>query len=169
MKKSILLSLVLCAACTAAFAQKHMVVNTETIFKALPQYTAAIDQIDNLAKQYQSVIDQNYQSIEKQYNDYQAQRAYLTESARRSREDAIVAREKEVEKYQEEKFGQEGEIIKKRVELIKPIQDKVFGVINKYAEANGYTLVLDITTNPTVIYYSPSVDKTQEIITLAKK
>ncbi len=166
--KKIFLTLALAAACTAVFAQKHMVVNTEKIFKALPRYTQAIAQIDKLAEQYQGVIDQNYASIEKLFNEYQAQKAYMSESARRQREEIIIAREKEVEKYQEEKFGAEGEIIKKRVELIKPIQDAVFAVISKYAEANGYTLVIDVTGNPSVIFYSPSVDKTEEIIKLAK-
>lgn len=168
MKKLIILAVMLAACTTAAMAQKHMVISTEKIFKALPDYAQAIDSIDKLAKQYQSVIDTNYANIEKQYNNYQAQKQYLTESARRSQEDAILAREAEVEKYQEEKFGQEGEIIKKRVELIKPIQDKVFSVIGKYAQDNGYTLVIDLSSNPSVIYYSPSVDKTDDIIKLVK-
>lgn len=168
MKKIAILAVMLVAFATAAVAQKHMVVNTEKIFKALPAYAQAIDSIDRLAKQYQSVIDTNYANIEKQYNDYQAQKQYLTESARRTREDAIMAREAEVEKYQEDKFGQEGEIIKKRVELIKPIQDKVFGVISQYAQNNGYTLVIDLSSNPSVIYSSPAVDKTEEIIKLLK-
>jgi outer membrane protein len=166
--KKLVLSLIFAAAALAGFAQKQMVVDTETIFKALPRYASAINSIDALAKQYQDNIDQSYKQVETMYNDYQAQKNYLTDSARRTREDAIIARENEIEKYQEEKFGQEGEIIKKRIELIKPIQDAVFGVIAKYAEANGFTVVLDIATNPTVVYYSPSIDKTQEIIKLAQ-
>ncbi|MDR2886269.1 MAG: OmpH family outer membrane protein [Rikenellaceae bacterium] len=166
--KKFIFSALFAVAALAGFAQKQMVINTETVFKALPRYASAINSIDALAKQYQGVVDQNYAAVEKMYNEYQSQKAYMTESARRTREDAIVAREKEIEKYQEEKFGQEGEIIKKRIELIKPIQDSVFAVVAKYAEANGYTVVLDIATNPTVIYYSPDIDKTQEIIKLAK-
>ncbi len=167
MKKT-LFTLALALLTAGAFAQKNMVVNTETVFKALPRYASAIDSIDALAKQYQTQIDQNYAAIEKMWNEYQSQKAYLTDTARRSREDAIIAREKETEQYQEEKFGQEGELIKKRLQLIKPIQDEVFAHIKKYADANGFTLVIDIATNPTVIYYSPAIDKTQEIIKLAK-
>ena len=166
--KKLIFSLVFAVVALGAYAQKHMVVNTETVFKAMPRYTSAIESIDALAKQFQDQIDQSFAEVERMYNEYQSQRSYLTESARRSREDAIMARESEIEKFQEEKFGQEGEIIKKRIELIRPIQDAVFGVISKYAESNGFTLVLDIATNPTVLYYSPSIDKTQEIIKLVK-
>lgn len=58
--------------------------------------------------------------------------------------------------------------MKKRTELIKPIQDKVFAAINQYAEANKYTMVLDVVNNQTLLYYSPSLDKTQDIINLLK-
>ena len=89
-------------------------------------------------------------------------------TSRQAREDAIIAREKEVNKYQEQIFGQQGDLMKKRVELIKPIQDKVFGIINKYAQDNGYGLVLDIAASPMVLYYAPSADKTEDIIKLTK-
>lgn len=168
MKKTIV-SVILALACLAGYAQKHMVVNTEKIFKALPKYTEAIESLDKQAKDYQGIVDAKYSVIERMYNDYQAQKNYLTVSARQGREEAITAAEQEAEKYQESIFGTEGELMKKRIERIKPIQDEVFGAINAYAEKNGYTLVLDITSNPTVLYYAPSVDKTEEIIKIVKK
>lgn len=76
--------------------------------------------------------------------------------------------EKEVQKYQQDVLGPQGDLMKKRTELIKPIQDKVFAAINQYAEANKYTMVLDVVNNQTLLYYSPSLDKTQDIINLLK-
>ncbi len=168
MKKFIVFTAVMFLMGISAQAQKYMVVNSEKIFKAIPAYTEAIATVDTLAKEYQKTVDDAFAEIEKMYNDYQSQKAYLSISSRQIREDAIINREKEVNKYQEQVFGQQGELMKKRVELIKPIQDKVFEVINKYAQENGYDLVLDIAASPMVLYYTPSADKTEEIIKLTK-
>ena len=153
---------------SGAFTQGTMVVHTEKIFKSLPAYNDAIAQIDNMGAEYQKKVDEAYANIEKMYNTYMAQKAYLNEATRQSREDAIIQREQEAGKYQESIFGPEGELMKKRIEMIKPIQDLVFAAINQYAQGQGYTLVIDIANNPSVLYYAPNSDKTNEIINLVK-
>ena len=168
MKKLVLLTVVFMLAGFTAMAQNYIVVDSEKIFKSIAAYNEANSTLEKLAETYQKNIDDEYEKVEQMYNDYIQQKAYLSESTRQSREDAIINREKEILAYQEQIFGQEGEWMKKRVELITPIQEKVFGVITKYAEANGQALVMDINSNPTVLYYSPKADKTEEIIKLLK-
>ena len=102
------------------------------------------------------------------YNTYQEGRAYMSDAQRQASENEIIAAEQRITQFEEDIFGQEGEMIKKRIETLKPIQDKVFDVINKYAEENNFDLVLDIASNPTILYYVPSKDKTQQIINLLK-
>lgn len=152
----------------AAQAQNYMVVNSEKIFKSVPAYTAALETIEKQAEAYQKNIDEAYAQIETLFNDYQKQKSMLPEASRVSREDEIIRREQETIQYEEKVFGQEGELMKKRIELIKPIQDKVFGAIEKYAKDNKYDLVLDIASNPIVLYYAPTADKTEEIIKMTK-
>ena len=77
--------------------------------------------------------------------------------------------EKEVQQYQQDVLGPKGDLMKKRTELIKPIQERVFAAINSYAEAHQYTMVLDVVNNQTLLYYSPSLDKTQDVINLLNK
>lgn len=168
MKKIIMIAAVLLCGVFSATAQNYMVVNSEKIFKSITAYTEAMTSIETLSKQYQQNIDNAFAEIEKMYNDYQAQKAYLSTSARQSREDEIINREKEVNEYQKQVFGQDGDLMKKRIELLKPIQDKVFEIINKYAQDNGFTLVLDIAASPMVLYYAPALDKTEAIIPLVK-
>ena len=167
MKKFIILAALGLVAFSAQ-AQNYMVVNTETIFKSITAYNNANTSLDNLGQQYQKEVDDAFAEVEKMYNDYIQQKPYLSESARITREKGILDREEQINKYQEQIFGPEGELMKKRVELIKPIQDRVFETINKYAAANGQAIVLDIANNPMVLYYAPSADKTEEIIKLVK-
>ena len=159
MKKFVVLfALVFCAA-SGAGAQSYVFVNSETIFKSQADYNSAIKQLDDLSAEYQKNIDDAYAELDETFNNYAAQRGYLSETSRQNREEQIVNREKEIKKYQ-----QEGTLMKKRIELIKPIQERVFAAINKYAETNNLGMVVDRANNQTLLYYQPALDKTDEII-----
>ena len=137
--------------------------------KSQADYNAAIAQLDTLAKQYQKNVEDAYQMLEEAYGNYQVQRNYLSESKRATKEKELADLEKEVQQYQQDVLGPKGDLMKKRTELIKPIQERVFGAINSYAEAHQYTMVLDVVNNQTLLYYSPSLDKTQDVINLLNK
>ena len=96
------------------------------------------------------------------------QRAALSEATRQQREQQILQKEQEATEYQESIFGTDGELMKKRMELIQPIQKRVFSTLESFAKQNGYDLVIDIAANPTVLYYSESVNRTEAIIELLK-
>ena len=80
-----------------------------------------------------------------------------------------LTREQEAQEYQESLFGQEGTLMKKRLELIQPIQKKVFDAIEAYAKQVGAAAVIDSSNNPTLLYASPSAEHTQQVIELLKK
>ena len=166
MKKSLLLLAAALVVSVAGYSQKVLIVNTETIFKAIPAYNTAIKELDTMAEQYRKKIDNAYTNIEYMYDKYQVQKPYLSESQRMSREEEIITQEKAVTKSQQDIFGPQGEMMKKRIEKIKPIQEKVQGVITKYAEANGYDLVLDSANNQFMLYFKPANDKSSEIINM---
>ena len=148
----------------AVSAQNYMVVDSEKVFKSLSAYNNALTQIENLSEQYQAKVDAQYQEVERLYNSYIQQRASLSEATRQQREQMILQKEQEAAEYQESLFGTEGELMKKRMELIQPIQQRVFSTIERYASQYGYDLVIDISANPTILYYSSKVDFTQKII-----
>ena len=148
----------------AVSAQNYMVVDSEKVFKSLSAYNNALTQIENLSEQYQAKVDAKFQEVERLYNSYVQQRASLSEATRQQREQQILQKEQEASKYQESLFGTEGELMKKRMELIQPIQQRVFDAIERIATLYGYDLVIDISANPTILYYSSKVDFTQKII-----
>ena len=145
-------------------AQNYMVVDSEKVFKSLSTYNNALEQIEQLSAQYQAKVDAKFQEVERLYNSYMQQRAALSEATRQQREQQILQKEQEATEYQESIFGTDGELMKKRMELIQPIQQRVFSTIERYATQYGYGLVIDISANPTVLYYSSKVDYTQQII-----
>jgi len=167
MKKMVFtMALVLMGA--AAMAQNYIVVNSEKIFKSIAAYNTAIEELDKLAKNYQEWVDAKFEEVEQLYNNYQQQRASLSESTRQQWETVILEKEQQATKYQEELFGQEGTLMKQRIEKIKPIQEKVFAAIEAYAKQVGAEVVIDSSNNPTLLYNAPSVERTDEVIATLK-
>ncbi len=164
MKRIILTALFALATLGIASAQKYCVIDSEKVFKSLDEYNKAMTQLDELAKAYQTEVDNKYKSIESLYNNYMAQKASLSASTRATIEQQILQKENDAQKYQQEIFGEEGALMKKRVELIKPIQTKVFAAIEKYAKSKGYDLVLDKASNASILYYGEAIDHTAQII-----
>ena len=164
MKRLILIAAFILTAGTLA-AQNYIIVNSEKVFKSIDAYNTAISDLDKLAKQYQDQVDAKFAEVEALYNNYVSQKTSLSAAARQTRENAILNKEE----YQESLFGQEGTLMKKRIEEISPIQKQVFDAIEAYAKQAGADLVLDSANNPTLLYTNPSVERTQQVIDALKK
>ena len=167
MKRLILIAAFVLSAGTLA-AQNYIIVNSEKVFKSIDAYNTALSTLDKLAEQYQDMVDAKFAEVETLYNNYMNQKASLTAATRQTRENDILAKEKAAE-YQETLFGNDGTLMKKRVEMIEPIQKKVFSAIEAYAKQVGADVVLDSANNPTLLYSNPSVDRTQQVIDVLKK
>lgn len=153
---------------TMASAQNYAVVNSEKVFKSIEEYNAALKQLDTLAEQYQKQVDEKFEAVETLYNTYVERKASLSAASQKANEDNILKKEQEATEFQESLFGSEGQLMKKRMELIQPIQQRVFKAIEQYAQAKGYDMIIDIAQNATMLYYSPKADKTEDIILLVK-
>ena len=149
---------------TIGYAQNYIVVNSEKIFKSIEAYNTAIIELDRLAEGYQLQVDAKFREVENMYNAYVARKGAMSVSSQATIEGQILAKEQEATKFQESIFGTDGTLMKKRIELIQPIQQRVFKAIEEYSQAKGYELVLDVAQNAEVLYYSPKADHTQAII-----
>ena len=153
----------------AAEAQNYAVVNSEKIFKSIESYNAAIEQLDKLANDYQAQVDEKFEQVEKLYNAYMERRDQLNAASQQANEERIISLEKEAQEFQDSIFGTDGELMKKRLELIQPIQEKVFSAIESYAKQKGYDMIIDVAQNATMLYYSAKADQTEAIIAQLKK
>lgn len=168
MKRLILIAVFVLTTGTLA-AQNYIIVNSEKVFKSIDAYNTALSTLDKLAEQYQDMVDAKFAEVETLYNNYMNQKASLTAATRQARENDILAKEKAAQEYQETLFGNDGTLMKKRVEMIEPIQKQVFSAIEAYAKQEGADVVLDSANNPTLLYSNPSVDRTQQVIDVLKK
>ena len=169
MKKMIIALMAVVMSVGVASAQNYMVVDSEKVFKSVAAYNEALEDIEQLATQYQDAVDKKFAEVENLYNSYMQQRSSLSMSAQQQYEQLILQKEAEATEYQESLFGTDGTLMNKRLELIQPIQERVFNTIESFSKQYGYDLVIDISANPTILYYSTKVDFTDRIIEALKR
>ena len=164
MKKLLITLGIILFAAGIASSQKFAYVDTEYILKKVPSYKTAQDQLEKLGTQYQKEIETAYQKIEEMFKKYQSEKVLLSESMRKTREDEIINREKEVKDLQQKYFGNEGTMAKKQEELLKPIQDQVFNAIKTIADDGGYATIFDVSNNAGIIYNNPKYDLSDKVV-----
>ena len=161
--------LMICAICvicglTSAQAQKFALVDMEYILKNIPAYERANEQLDQVSKQWQAEVDAITTEAQTLYKNYQNEVVFLSQEQKKARQDAIVGKEQEAAELKKKYFGPEGELFKKRTALMAPIQDELYNAIKDIAELRGYQLVLDRASDMGIIFGSPKIDISSEVL-----
>lgn len=164
MKKLIFLFVLIPFMSLPTKAQKFAFVDTEYILENMSEYRDAQEILDKLSLEWQKEIEAKFAEIDKMYKDYQAEAVLLPEDIKKKRQDEIIAKEKEAKDLQKKRFGKDGDLFKKRQELIKPIQDKVYDAIESIANAGGYAVIFDKSGSTTMLYTNSKFDKSDEVL-----
>jgi outer membrane protein len=148
----------------ASQAQRYAIVDTKYILDKLPEYKEAQKKLDQFSEQWQKEVDGKQGALDKMYKDFEAEQVMLSPELKKKREDELFVREKEVRDLQRKRFGFEGDLFKKRQELVKPIQDKVYNAIQKLAVNRSLDFILDKSEGITVIFADPKLDRSEDIL-----
>lgn len=152
-----------------AFAQRIAFVDVTAILESLPEYQKAQEQLDKVATQWRQEIAQEQDQVKGMYSKYQAEQVLLSEEMKKQREEEIMTKEKDVRELQRQRFGPEGALFKKREELVKPIQDKVYSTIERFAQDKGFEYVFDKGSASGMLYADKKNDKTEDVKAILKK
>ena len=145
-------------------AQRYAVIDSKYILEKLPDYKESQKKLDQFSEMWQQEIDKKTTDLNQMYKEYDAEQVMLSDDLKKKREDEIYNKEKELRDLQRKRFGFEGDLFKKRQELIKPIQDKVYNAIQKLAAAKLYDFILDKSEGITVIFADPKLDKSDDVL-----
>jgi outer membrane protein len=164
MKKLLLVSFLMIFITGSAFAQKYAFVDTEYILKNIPEYTDAQDILDDMAAEWQNEIEEKFAEVDRMYQEYQAEAVLLPEDMKRQKENDIIQKEKEAKDLQKKRFGVEGDLHKKRQELVQPIQEKVFNAIEEIANTRNYAFVFDKASGTTILFAQSKFDISDDVL-----
>lgn len=165
MKKLILSIVLIAGLALTSQAQRFCIVDMEYILNQMPEYTNAQNTIDQLAEQWKQEVDKEFEAVENAYTKFQAEQVLMTDQMKSQKIEEIENLERNAKMSQQAKFGPNGELFKKRQELIKPIQDKVYEKINLYAEEKSYDAIFDKSSaGISVLYMGERIDRSEDIL-----
>lgn len=164
MKKLLILTMFFVAMATTASAQKFALIDLEYIMGNIPAYERANEQLNQVSKKWQAEVEAVDGQAKTLYKNYQNEAVFLSEAQKKEREQAIVDKEKEAAELKKKYFGPEGELYKKRVALIEPIQEEIYNAVKSIAQSKGFQLILDRASDTGIIYASPTIDISNEVL-----
>ena len=164
MKKLMISALVLSLFGGSALAQKFAFVDTEYILQNIPSYNAAQEELNKVSETWETEIKGEYEEIEKMYKTYQSERVLLTDEMRKKREEEIMDREIAVKELQAKYFGPEGDLSKKRQELVNPIQDALYKAVKELSAEGSYAIIFDTASGASILYSNPRYDLSDEVL-----
>ena len=162
MKRLLMILLVLVS--VDAMAQKFALVDMEYILKNVPAYERANEQLNQVSKKWQAEVDALTTEAQTLYKNYQSEAVFLSEEQKTKSEENIIAKEKEAAELKKKYFGPEGELYKKRESLMAPIQDEIYNAVKEISDQKGYSLVLDRASDSGIIFASPKIDISNEVL-----
>lgn len=164
MKRNIFITALLLFAAFQVNAQKFAYVDTQYILDNIPEFAEAQSQLDEISSQWQKEIEVKLAEVDKMYKDYQTQSVLLPDDLKKKKEQEIVDREKEAKNLQRTRFGKDGDLFKKRQELVKPIQEKIYNAIQELANSNNYAVVFDKGGSLNMMYANPKYDISDDVL-----
>ena len=162
--KKIILFIILCASAVSMQAQKFALMDMDYILKNIPAYERANEQLSQVSKKWQAEVDALTTEAQTMYKTYQNEVVFLSAEQKKARQDAIMEKEKQAVELKKKYFGPEGELFKKRNALMTPIQDEIYNAVKDIADQRGYQLVLDRASDAGIIFGSPKIDISTEVL-----
>lgn len=163
--KKLMISLAMVVMMAAgAYAQKFALVDMDYILRNVPSYEMANEQLNQVSQRWEREVTELQKEAETMYKNYQAEMVFLTDDQKKSREEEIVAKEKQVTDLRYKYFGPEGELFKKRQSLMKPIQEDVYNAVKAVSEERGYQVIFDRASSQSIVFASPKIDVSNEVL-----
>lgn len=164
MKKFLLVCLITLSAALTANAQKYALLDMEYVLKNIPAYERANEQLNQVSKKWQAEVEALNTEASTMYKNYQNEMVFLSQEQKKARQEAIMKKEKDASDLKRKYFGPEGELFKKRESLMSPIQEEIYIAVKEIAELRGYSLVLDRASDSGIIFGSPKIDISNEVL-----
>jgi len=162
--KRLLISICFSLIAIGVHAQKFGYIDSEYILSNIPEYQEAKKQLNALSDDWQKQVEKKYEDIDKMYKDFQAEEILLTERMKNKRREEILEKEEDAKQYKKDKFGVGGELFKKRKELVKPIQEKIYKAVQQTANVGRYAIIFDKAGEATMVYTNPKYDLSDDVL-----
>lgn len=164
MKRKTFILILLLAAFLPMKAQKYACVNTDQIFRSVPEYNQAINKLNKYVEEWTKELQAKQQEIDELRQQFEQEAYLLPDNLKQRRQDELRTKETELRNLQHQRFSTGGDLDKKRVELMKPVQDRVYNAIERVAHEKNYAFVFDKAASNTILYVSEKYDISNQVL-----
>lgn len=164
MKKTFIIGTIMLFCSFTGMAQKFALIDMEYIFSNIPSYEMTNEQLSQLSQRWQNEVEAIQQEAQNMYKNYQSDLVFLSAEMKSQREEEIVKKEQEAQELKRKYFGPDGELYQRRESLIQPIQDEIYNAVKEISESQGYQLILDRASAMSIIFASPRIDISNEVL-----
>ncbi len=164
MKRIVVLFLALCVAGTVMGQTKIGHINSESIMQTLPEAIDAQKSLDALVSQWETELQKLQADWKRKFDDYDKKKLILTDQVRAEQEKELRDLDQAVADFRNKKFGQNGELFQKQNDVMKPIQNKIFKVLEEIAKEDGYDYIFDRSGEILLLYANEKKDLTAQVI-----
>ena len=155
---------VMCAHAQLGGGQRIVYVDSEYIMNNIPEYADAQEQLETLSAKWQKEVKTAFEKVDEMYKKYQTEKLLLSEDQKNAREQAIVAKDQEAKSLQNQYFGSEGQLFQKRIELVQPIQEKIYTAMQEIAQQKNYAFILDLASGTSILYANDKNDVSDDVL-----
>lgn len=144
------------------------VVDIETILKEMPEAIDADKKLKEMGTKWQDTLINMKRDFDDRIQKYQKQKSLMNTEQQNKEEESLQTLQMQMMQYQEQKFGNTGELNLTREKFLEPIRVKVRNAIQKVAKDEKFSLVLD-KGNPAVLYFEDKFDITFKVLDIIKR
>jgi outer membrane protein len=139
-------------------------IDSDAIMDNLPDVQDARQKLDALIQEWQNELKKMESDLKAKKDDYEKRKLTMTEQTSAETLAEITKLEKEIDDYRDKKFGANGELFQKQNELMKPIQNKIFLVIQQVAVEEELDFVFDRSGDILFLYAKEEYDLTTQVL-----
>lgn len=149
---------------SGSYAQQYALIDMEYILERIPAFENANKQIESLSEQWQSEVDKQVQEVNAMYKKYQSDAVFLAGEEKTKRENEIVTKENAIQELRNQYFGPQGQLFQRQEQLIKPLQENIYEAVKEISSDHGYAIVVDRASATSIIFASPAIDISDEVL-----
>lgn len=139
-------------------------VDSDTIMEKLPDAKDAQSRLDALIAEWQEELRKMEAEWQSKYDDYEQRKLIMSDQKRAETEKELVSLENKITSYRQQKFGPNGDLFKQQTEIMEPVQNKVFNVIQEVAQEKELDFVFDRSGDIIFLYAKPDYDITALVL-----
>ncbi len=164
MRSILLVLLAVAAALPAAAQQRIAYIDSEAVLDQITEYRTVQSNLDNLAQQWQTELDELQREVDALVRDYEARELLFTDEERERKQQEIDAKKQEFESRRVQRFGPEGELFREQQRQMRPVQERVLEAIDTVAEEENYDYVFDKSGDFLFLFANPDHDISEFVL-----